>query len=293
MQDGAASELIDQAKAAESLGYASLQAFDQLSLVGSTPVAALAFAAAVTSTIRISGYVFDNGYRHPVLLAKEAAVLDSLSAGRLELGIGAGYSEEEYRGSGIAFPGGAERVARLEEAVALMKGLFRDGTVTHEGEHYQVDGFKLPLLPVQRPWPRLMIAGARKRLLTLAGREADIVSFAVSGPGGFREDGSLEATTRKLEWVREAAGDRFADLELEVLVQVRFGSSRIEAAERSSARSGIPVDWLMSSPHVLLGTAEEMADTLRERRRELGLSYFSVRPRQAMSDFAPVIRLLS
>ena len=160
VHDGPVDELREQARAAEALGYSTLQAFDQLALEPMTPVPALAFAAAVTTTIRLGAYVFDNGYRHPVLLAKEAAVLDQLSGGRLELGVGAGYSEDEYRGSGLAFPAAGERVARLEEAVALLKRLFTDTPATFSGAFYRVDGFTLPSRPVQRPWPPLMIAGA-------------------------------------------------------------------------------------------------------------------------------------
>ena len=293
VHDGPADELREQARAAEALGYSTLQAFDQLALEPMSPVPALAFAAAVTTTIRLGAYVFDNGYRHPVLLAKEAAVLDQLSGGRLELGVGAGYSEDEYKGSGLAFPAAGERVARLEEAVALLKRLFTDAPATFSGAFYRVNGFTLPSRPVQGPWPPLMIAGARRRLLTLAGREADIVSLAVSGPGGPRESSSLEATTRKLEWVREAAGDRSEPPELEALVRVRFGASREAAAAESSARSGLAPEWLKASPHVLLGTAEDMAETLRERRRDLGISYLSVRPRLSMRDFAAVVRLLT
>lgn len=293
-EGGPPADLAEEAKVAEALGYSTLQSFDQLALERSSPIPALAFAAAVTTKIRISSYVLDNGYRHPVVLAKEAVALDQLSGGRLELGIGAGYSEDEYRGSGLAFPPGAERVARLEEAVAILKDLFRDGRVSRARGHYGVDAFTLPAQPVQRPWPPLMLAGARQRLLTLAGREADIVSLAVTswdfqargGPG-------LEDARRKIAWARGAAGPRAGEVEFEILINARFGATRAGAIAEASARTGAPTEVLQDSPYLVAGPPEEIAETLRERRRDLGISYFSVRPRGAMREFARVIHLLA
>lgn len=292
VHDGSAEELREEARAAEGLGYSTLQVFDQLTLSESSPTPALAFVAAATRDIRLCAYVFDNGYRHPLVLAKEAAVLDRLSGGRLELGLGAGWSELEYAGSGIPFAPGPERVSRLEEAIALIKRVYSEGPATYEGTWYRLTEYALPTKPLQQPWPPLMIAGARRRLLSLAGREADIVSLSLIA-SDFRGSATLGATRQKLAWVREAAGPRFGDLEIEALVQCRFGASREAAAAEAHARTGAPIEVLMTSPHVLLGTAEEMAETLDERRRDLGINYISVRPRQVMRGFAAVIRLLT
>lgn len=290
--DSTAETFADHARTAEALGYASLQVFDELRGAPFTPVAALAYAAAVTETITLSAYVFDNGYRHPIVLAKDAATIDVLSGGRLELGLGAGYSEDEYRGSGISFGPPGERVTRVEESVQILKGLFSGDPVTFDGRFYQLSDAVCTPSPVQKPWPRLLIGGARERLLSLAGAEADIVSFAFSGPGGFRMDASEERTTRKLAWVRAAAGARFDELELENLVNVRFGANRASAADESSARTGVPADWLLGSPHLLFGSPAEMAETILERRERYGFSYLSVRPRDAIKRFAEVIRLV-
>ncbi len=138
-----------------------------------------------------------------------------------------------------------------------------------------------------------MIGGARRRLLSFAALHADTVSFAFSGPGGFEADASEERTLRRLEWVREAAGGRFGEIELEALVHVRFGTSRTAAASEASARTGVPSEWLLRSPHLLFGTAAEMAETLQERRARYGFSYFSVRPREEMERFADVISMLA
>lgn len=258
-----------------------------------TPVPTLAFAAAATTTIRLSAYVFDNGYRHPIVLAKEAATIDVLSGGRLELGLGAGYSEDEYRGSGIAFAKASERVGRLEESVEILTRLFSGGPVTYLGRFYQLANAVCRPVPVQRPRPHLVIGGARERMLSLAARHADTVSLAFSGPGGFQADASEERTLQKLEWIRRAAGERSANLELEALVNVRFGPSRAAAAAEGSARSGVPADWLLRSPHLLYGTPGEMAETLQERRARFGISYFSVRPRGAMERFSEVMRIVT
>lgn len=150
-------------------------------------------------------------------------MLDVLSGGRLELGLGAGYSAEEYRGSGLDFPAGPERAARLEESVSLLKAVFEGGPVTLGGRYYPLDAYKPAIRPVQSPRPRLMLAAARRRLLALAGREADIASLAVTD---WHENATLEATRQKIAWLRDAAGERFHDIEIETLVQVRFAPSR-------------------------------------------------------------------
>ncbi len=289
--DGPVDALVDHARRAESLGYSTVQVFDELAGVPFTPVPTLAFVAAATKTIRLSAYVFDNGYRHPIMLAKEAATIDALSGGRLELGLGAGYSEDEYRGSGIAFPSASERVGRLEESVEILIRLFSGEPVTYTGRFYQLTSAVCRPVPVQRPRPHLVIGGARQRLLSVAARHADTVSLAFSGPGGFDVDASEERTLQKIEWIRRAAGDRSGTLELEALVNVRFGASRAAAAAEGSARSGVPVDWLLRSPHLLYGTPQDMAETLQERRERFGISYFSVRPRDAMERFSEVMTI--
>lgn len=293
LHQGPTDAFVEHARRAESLGYSTLQAFDELAGVPFTPVPALAFAAAATSTIRLSAYVFDNGYRHPIVLAKEAATIDVLSGGRLELGLGAGYSEDEYRGSGIAFPSASERVGRLEESVEILTRLFSGDPVTYAGRFYRIENCRLQPVLVQRPRPRVVIGGARERLLSFAARHADTVSLAFSGPGGFEVDASEERTLQKLDWIRRAAGERFEALELEALVNVRFGPSRGAAAAEASAKSGVPAEWLLRSPHLLYGTPAEMAETLQERRERLGISYFSIRPRDAMEQFAEVMRMVT
>src|SRR5271165_7356386 len=134
--DGSGASWAQQARRAEDLGYSTLlmpdHFGDQLA-----PVPALAAAAAATSTLRLGALVFGNDYRHPVVLAKEAATLDVLSEGRFELSLGAGWMRTDYEQAGITYDHPAVRVARFEEAVKVVNGLLRtDGPFSFHGTHY-------------------------------------------------------------------------------------------------------------------------------------------------------------
>src|SRR5215211_8610111 len=170
-------------------------------------------AAGATRTLRVGSLVLDNDYRHPVVLAKEAATLDLLSEGRFELGIGAGWLRDEYERAGMPFDPPAVRVGRLEESLQVLKGLLAGSALTFKGEHSTVDGIAGFPVPVQRPHPPLMIGAGSRRMLGIAGREADIVGILPKAlPDGTISDDLAERTPetlkRKVGWVREAAGDR-------------------------------------------------------------------------------------
>src|SRR5437016_11924644 len=174
------------------------------------PIAALMAAADATTKLRVGSLVFDNDYRHPIVLAKEAATLDLLSDGRFELGIGAGWHGPDYEQTGIPFDPPRVRVSRLEEAVTVIKRLFGEEPVNFSGKYYTINGLTGLPRPVQRPHPPIFIAGGGKRVLSLAAREADIVGLHVKtyadGSGGDVSSTSGDATLEKLEWVRQAAG---------------------------------------------------------------------------------------
>src|SRR5271165_6612768 len=214
---GSARSWAEQARRAEYLGYSALlmpdHFGDQLA-----PVPALAAVAAATTTLRMGALVFCNDYRHPFVLAKEAATLDVLSEGRLELSLGAGWMRSDYDEAGLAYDPPAVRVARFEEAVKVVQGLLRtDGPFNFHGEHYEVLGHTLTPRPVQQPGPPLIIGGGGKRVLTFAAQHADIVSINVNlraGTGGAETaaDATPERTRTKVGWVKEAAGGRFDDL---------------------------------------------------------------------------------
>ena len=221
--DGSALSWAAQARKAEDLGYSALlmpdHFGDQLA-----PVPALAAVAAATTTLRMGSLVFGNDYRHPFVLAKEAATLDVLSDGRFEMSLGAGWMRTDYDEAGLAYDHPAVRVARFEEAVKVVQGLLRtDGPFNFHGEHYEVLGHTLTPRPVQQPGPPLIIGGGGKRVLSFAARHADIVSINVNlreGTGGAETaaDATPERTRTKIGWVKEAAGDRFAELELNSLI---------------------------------------------------------------------------
>jgi len=282
----------------EAAGYSTLlmpdHFGDQLA-----PLPALTAAAAATTTLRIGSLVFGNDYRHPVVLAKEAATLDVLSGGRLELGLGAGWERTDYEQSGIAFDPAPTRVSRLEESVAVMKGLLGgDGPFSFSGAHYRIDGLESTPAPVQRPHPPILIGGGGPRVLGLAGREADVVNVNFDlRAGAIGPDvgatGTVEATRQKLAWVRAAAGDRFDALELSVTVFLAAVTDQPDETAAAIARGfGLAADEVLASPHALIGPVDRIVDELVGRREELGFSYVVISG-GAWQDMAPVVARLA
>ena len=143
-------EFVNAVREVENLGYSAMMLSDHL-VHQFAPISALSVAAAVTSTLRIGTFVFNNDLRHPVVLAQELATLDRLSDGRLEIGMGAGWNVPEYEAAGIPYDPGVTRIDRLAESMTVMKGLFADGPIDFEGRFYRVKGFEDLLRPIQRP----------------------------------------------------------------------------------------------------------------------------------------------
>ncbi len=294
---GAASgaEWVAKARKVEALGYAIFSVPDHF-LRGLGPVAALAAAAAATTSLRLGSFVFAVDYRHPATLAQEAATIDLLSDGRLELGLGAGWLRAEYEAAGIPFDAPSVRIARLEEAVRLLKRLFGDEPVTSAGNHYGVTELSVVPKPVQRPHPPILIGGGGRRLLEVAAREADIVAFAPRALGdGTLDPGTITAaaTARKAAWVRDAAGARFGALELNVFVYaVEVTDDRSGTADRLAADFGIAPVEVLDSPHVLIGSVDGIVEQLRERRERYGISYNTVA--EDLADaLAPIVAHLA
>jgi probable F420-dependent oxidoreductase len=288
----ARAEWLDTARKAEAFGYDTLIAQDHFANQ-LAPIPALVAAASVTSSLRLATLVLDNDFRHPALLAKEAATVDVLSEGRFELGLGAGWLEADYTKTGLTFDAPAVRVARLSEAVQIIKALL-SGTepVTFKGEHYQVDALEPSPRPVQQPRPRLMLGGRQRRMLRLAAREADTVGLSLLDPRG---PGLPPPPTfsQKVAWVREAAGERFDDLELHVnasLVQVSDHPSEADI-ERVATRTRQTHAQVLASPGTLIGPVDAVVETLLARREEFGVSYYVVQGR-VMDAFAPVVARL-
>ena len=288
-------EWIARARRAEELGYDTLLVPDHLTRQLS-PISAMATAAAVTTRLRIGPYVFANDFRHPLVMAREAATLDVLSGGRLELGLGAGWRVNDYRQLGLPYDLPKVRIDRLVEALTLVKRLLAGETVSHDGEWYRLDGARLSPRPVQRPRPPLHIGAGGPRMLRLAAREADIVGlipqFTTSGRPRVTDAGAA-ATARKVALVREAAGSRFDALELSAFVADAglAGSGRpLPASVLALGKAAATT--LIDSPYVLYGTVGALRERLERRRAELGISAYAI-PGPAMEAMAPLVDALS
>ncbi len=287
---------VERARRVEQLGYSILVVPDHFR-DHLAPVPALTAAALATTRLRVGSLVFSNDFRHPAVLAKEAATIDVLSGGRFELGLGGGWLRAEYDQTGIPFEAPGTRVERLEEAVTIIKGLLAGERVTFAGRHYTIADLEGRPTPVQRPHPPIAIGGGGRRTLTLAAREASIVGLVPrarrDGSGLDMTDLSDAATREKLEWVRAAAGDRFDSLEIHALIQaVAVGERRTAAADDLASRFKVARDVVLETPYVLLGTIEEICETLWERRERYGISYLTVFERD-MEVFAPVVARLA
>jgi len=292
-----AEELIETARRAEDLGYVAFgppdHFEDQLA-----PMIALAAVAQATSTIELQPLVLANDYRHPAVLAKEAATLDVLSGGRFVMAIGAGWMRVDYDQSGMKYDRPGVRIARLEESVKILKGLFSGELFSFDGDHYTITEMTGTPTPIRQPHPRFLIAGGGRKILSLAAREADIVGFNPGLAAGVVDEriaptAHAEATNQKLSWVREAAGDRFDDIELQT--SVFFGSITDDArgtAEFMASTIGATAEQMLESPHVLLGTVDECVDRVRSWRDRWGISYVSFGS-PFMEEMAPVVAALS
>jgi probable F420-dependent oxidoreductase len=285
------------ARKLEDLGYATLTCADHLD-DQFAPIPALTAAASATSELRLGTMVLANDYRHPVVAAKDAATLDLLSDGRLELGVGAGWMTTDYETAGIDLDSAGTRVDRLDEAVKVLKGLLGEGAVDHLGEHYDISGLDGLPKPVQRPHPPIVIGGGGPRVLALAGREADIVGINVDLRAGVIDEragpnGTDDETDRKVAVVREAAGDRFDDIELQVRVHVAaITDDRAGMAEALAPALGIAPDAALRSPHAIVGSIDEICEKLIERRERWGISYLGLSA-DAIDGFAPVVDRLA
>jgi probable F420-dependent oxidoreductase len=283
---------------AEDLGYATFLLADHF-VNEFPPLVALTVAADATKTLRVGSFVFDNDFRHPALLAKEVATLDLLSGGRFELGIGAGWHRPEYEQTGLPFDSAGVRINRLEEALTIIKQFFTKESVTFAGSHYTVTDLKAFPKPLQHPSPPILMGGGGKRLLTLAGQEADIVGLHLK----VNENGTVDASERteaalaqKVEWVRRAAGERFAAVELNLLVgSVIITQHQQQAAEQYICESGRPfvtAEQLLASPYVLIGSIEQLIERIQRLREQFGISYL-VLDADHMEAFAPVVARLA
>jgi probable F420-dependent oxidoreductase len=295
---GSAAEWADKARKVERLGYSVLLVPDHLAEL-LAPFPALAAAAASTTRLRMGTAVLNNDFRHPVLLAREAATLDVLSDGRFELGLGAGHMRSEYEQAGLTFDAGATRVGRLAEAVVIVKELLEGKPVSFTGRHYRVSDHTIHPRPVQRPRPPMLIGGNAPRLLQLAAGQADIVgltgiAFRRGGTAPDVSDFRAAVVDERVRLVREVAGERLERVELNALVQrVIVTDDRRGAAQELSARwPSLTADEILASPYVLVGTVDQIVDDLRARRDRWGISYIMTHE-PFIDALAPVVARLA
>jgi probable F420-dependent oxidoreductase len=285
------------ARKAEELGYSALLMPDHYGdQLGVIP--ALTAAAAATTNLRVGSLVFANDFRHPALLAKDTATIDLLSDGRLEVGVGAGWMDDDYRWTGVPHDSAGTRISRMIEAIEVLRGLWGPEPFSYSGEHYTITEMNGMPKPVQAGGPPLIVGGGGKRVLSTAARLADIVGVNPNvGAGSFGPAAiasmSADATDEKLTWVRGAAGDRFDDLEISILKFVtNVTDDRDTVAEKVGGAMGIDAATILASPHTMVGSAEQIADELVEQRDRWQGSYVTVQL-DAIDTFAPVVAALA
>ncbi|HMK63058.1 MAG TPA: TIGR03621 family F420-dependent LLM class oxidoreductase [Acidimicrobiales bacterium] len=280
----------------EELGYSSVLLPDHFD-DQFAPMVGLTAAAEATTTLRVGTLVLGNDYRHPLLVAKEAATLDLLSEGRLELGVGAGWLTADYEHSGMVLDEPAVRVERMAEAITVMKTLWSGGGDYH-GTHYHLKAATGGPTPWRQPHPLLMVGGGSRRVLTVAGREADIVGLNPRLTEGFVGPQSIaslapELYDQRLEWVRQAAGSRFDTIEIQGLTfLVRVVPDGRRVLEETAQMFGMAPEVAADVPIALIGSVDQIAESLEARRLRWGMSYWVVHEND-VDHFAPVVARLS
>lgn len=277
----------------EALGYSTVFVPDHFD-EGLGPIAALAAAAAATTTLRVGTLVLDCDFRHPAVLARELATIDRLSDGRLEVGVGAGWKSLDYQRSGIPMDPPKVRVDRMIEYVAVLRGLFAPGPFSYAGEHYTICDLDGTPAPTQPGGPPLLVGGGARRVLRFAGAHADIVGVNASIHSGEKDaaaaaDARPERIDEKLRWLREGAGERFDQLELNAWLAVaELTDDAAGAGEFLAAVFGVPANEALASPLVLVGSPGDVRERLAERRERWGYSYHVIPGDQARA-FAPIV----
>jgi probable F420-dependent oxidoreductase len=292
------------ARRAEDLGYSTFGLADHF-MIPFAPLVAGQAVADATTTVRVGQVVMASDFRHPAVLAKELATLDVLSGGRVEIGIGAGWMREEFDAAGIPFEAASIRIERLEEAVTVLKGLFADEPCTFAGKHFTITALDGLPKPTQRPHPPIMIGGGGRKVLSVAARQADIIQVL---PGVIRGVAALDGSQfaarsyrEKVDWIRDAAGERFDAIELgTLLMHVAITDDADRARDEFLAPFGEQVandralrDELLASPVVAIGSIDEVCDRLLATRDDFGFSYFAPPLGGDPEAFAPLVERLA
>jgi probable F420-dependent oxidoreductase len=296
-------ELVDRARLAESIGFSHLCIHDHLApQLG--PIPLLSVVATATERLRLCPLVFNNDLRHPAVLAQDLASLDLLSDGRLEVGLGAGWNESEYRASGLRFDAAGTRIERLAEAIAILRGLFADAPVTFRGRHYTITDLDGQPKPVQRPHPPFLLGGTRERMVRLAAREGDIVGLDLRQDRDSLSDAFPKRMDERVGWVRDEAGERFAELELSVLrllgpvaITSRPLATARQVAADLAGRTGLDIsaDDVLDSPYALMGTVPELVRKFHAARERWGINSYLLGwfDEPNFRDLAPLVEQLA
>lgn len=299
--DGAT--IAEQARWAESVGFSHVCVHDHL-VPRHSPITYLTAVAMATERIGLCPLVLNNDLRHPAVLAQELASLDIISGGRVVVGLGAGWNEPEYRATGIAFDPPGTRIDRMTEAIAILRGLFGDGPFDFAGRHYTITDMDGAPKPVQRPHPPFLIGGTRERVLRLATREADVVGLDLRQDGPWISDAFEARTDVRVGWIREEAGDRLGQLDLNVLrvlgdlvVAPEPLKAAADLARRLTDRTGVAITAhdVIESPFSLMGSVPDLVDKLVRLRQRWGINSFLVGwfDEPGLRDFAPVVEQLA
>ena len=284
----------DHARLAEASGYSALYVTDHFDEQFG-PLVAATVAAEATTSLHVGTLVLNNDLRNPVVLAKEIASLGLAAEGRVELGLGSGWLRSDYAETGIRCDDPGTRVDRLAESLTIMKSLWSEDTTTFHGAHYTVAGARCDPRPASPP--RTIVGGGSRRILTVAAQHADIVGVNTSLASGEKGgDLASQATSdhydRCLAWVRDAAGDRFGSLELQIAAFAVMVVDDPRLAARTAKMLGFAGEGALDLPIVLIGSVDELCDRLLERRERWGFSNIVV-PGNVLETFAPVVARLA
>lgn len=288
---------------AEATGYSHLTIHDHLT-PQLAPISVLTAVAMATERLRLCPLVFNNDFRHPAVLAQELATLDLLSEGRLVVGIGAGWNEPEYEAIGMLFDRPGTRIERMTEAIAILRGLFGEGAFSFDGRFYTITALDGQPKPYQKPHPPFLVGGTRERVLRLAAREGDIVGLDLRQDRASLPDAFPSRMDERIGWVRDAAGERIAGLDLSVLrllgpISVTNEPGRVAAgvARQYEAALGIEIDAddVLESPYALIGSVPDLVDRIRRIRERWGINSFLVGwlDEPELASFAPVVEQLA
>jgi probable F420-dependent oxidoreductase len=285
--------LIAAARRAEEIGYSTFSMADHFHMPFS-PLIALAAVADATTTLRVTQTVLAHDFRSPAVVAKDLATLDVLSGGRVEVGVGAGWMQSEYVQAGIQFDAAGVRIARLDEYLTVLKGLFGDEPFSFSGEHFTISALDGTPKPIQRPAPPILVGGGGTKLLAVAARQADIIQVMprMRPPGQPIDPTQFSAAVYrgKIDHIKAVAGDRFPDIELGTQLLAAAVTDDVDAVlDDVAAGHGISAEALRTSPLVAVGSLSEVCDKLLAVRDEYGISYFACPYGAKPSSLAPII----